>query len=288
MHVHDVISACVCSGAQRTGDRAARKGKTDQGDRRADDCGGHDLIDPLDPRELDGDCDDDIHKSCEQGADQKSEISERHGRRSRKRRRHRSDEGERTAEEYRALEFGKELIDERARACAEERRRDGHIASRHAVDGDRDCDGRRKNGEQLLQREQNDLPGLGSVFDTVDEFHWYDLSLFNAFHVLYHAPPPIARQCEIFVSEILSFCRYTNTNGGQAAPFRRCAGTVSKTSDRRQSGATQTPFPTRPTSANQAQRKHRSQRVRYAVKFTSGKRRSGRGRKNRPCKTDGR
>ena len=177
MEIHCVASADEGGVSDGLSHRASREGKSDERNRGADDDGGHDLIDPANACELDDNGDDDVDKSRKHGADQDSKIADRlgrraHGRRACKCRSHRTDEGKGAAEEYGAFELGKEQVDERARACAEQRRRNGHIAFCHAVDLNGDGNGRRQDRQQLLQREQDDLPGLGSVFDTVDELHW--------------------------------------------------------------------------------------------------------------------
>ena len=173
MQIHHIVPAVVRDGAQRIRDRTARKGKSDQRNRRPDDDGGHDLVDPANARKLDGNCDDDIYKSRKYRTDQKAEIAHRHGSRSRKCRSHRTDKCKRASEEHGALEFGEEQIDERSRPRAEQCRRDRHIAPRQTVDLHRDGNGRRKDRKQLLQCKQDQLPGLWSVFHAVNEFHWY-------------------------------------------------------------------------------------------------------------------
>ena len=79
---------------------------------------------------------------------------------------HRVDERERRAEEYGALEFGKELIDDRACARAEQCSRSGHSVSDNCGNGN----GRRHDGKQLLDRKYDQLTGFRSVVYIVDQF----------------------------------------------------------------------------------------------------------------------
>ena len=122
---------------------------------------------PVDP----DDGDDDVYEPREDRADNEAETAQSHGNAARKSRGHRTDKGERTAQKHGAPEFGKELINQRARARAEQRRRDRHVASRVAVDNDRHGDRRRKDREQLLQSKQDQLARFGFVLDSVDELH---------------------------------------------------------------------------------------------------------------------
>ena len=163
---HD-ITACTrvdTGAAERVLNGAARQRKSDQCNRRPDDRRRHDFIDPFDAHAFDDNGDDDVHESREHGADDQSQIPQSRGNAARKRRRHRADKRERTAKEHGTAEFGEKLVHERART----RRRNGHPVADNHRHGDR-C---RKNREQLLQREQDQLPGLRSVFYAIDQFHW--------------------------------------------------------------------------------------------------------------------
>ena len=173
IEIHNV-TARIAYGNAAEGilDSAARQRKADERDRRPDDRRGHDFIDPLDAHKFDDDRNDDIHEPRKHGADQQAEVPHRHGDPARECRAHRTDKRERTAEEYRAAEFCKKKIDERSGARAEQRRRNGHVAARCGVDLHRHRDRRGEDCEQLLQREQDQLPGFGSVFYSVNQVHW--------------------------------------------------------------------------------------------------------------------
>ena len=95
MKIHHIVSGSVRNGTQCIGDRTARKGKTDEGNRRSDNDGGHHLVDPLDARKVHGNGNDDIYEPGKHGADQKPQIAHRHGRRPGERRRHRADKRKR-------------------------------------------------------------------------------------------------------------------------------------------------------------------------------------------------
>lgn len=98
MQIHHIVAACVRCRADRLRNGAARERKTDEGDRGADDDGGHELIDPADAREFDGDRNDDVHKTREHRADEKAQIAKRHRNAACERCRHRADESKGTAQ----------------------------------------------------------------------------------------------------------------------------------------------------------------------------------------------
>lgn len=142
--------------------------KADDGDRRPDDRCGHHLIDPLDADQLDDDGDDHIHQPRKDRADDEAEIAQRRRYAARECRRHRADEGEGTAQKYGAFELCEQQVHDGARACAEQRRRNGHAVA----DDHRHGDGRRQDRQQLLQSEEDELPRFGPVFHAIDKLHW--------------------------------------------------------------------------------------------------------------------
>ena len=168
MGVHD-ISACtgIVSAGQRVTDGIPCEGKTDDGDRGADDDGGHQLIDPADSGSLDDQSDHDIDKAREHCADEQTGIADLNGGRAAESCEHGAEEREGRAEEHRAFELGEAEVDERADACAEQGCRLAHAV---ADDGG-NSDGRGENGEQLLQREYDQLAEFRLVLGLIDEFH---------------------------------------------------------------------------------------------------------------------
>ena len=149
-------------------DRVARERKSDDRDGRSDDDCRHDLVDPFDARELHDDRDNDIDETGEACADDQAEVTEFHGGNgARERGEHRAEERERASEEDRASELREEQVNERADACAEQRRRLAHAVA----DDGRDRDGRRHDREQLLQCEEQHLTEFRFVLNVVDQIH---------------------------------------------------------------------------------------------------------------------
>ena len=108
----------------------AGKRKTDDGNGRTDDHGGHQLIDPFHAGKLDDNGDDHIHKTCENSADDKTEVADRHGSGARKGGCHGAEECKGRAEEHGAFELGKgQGVHERTHACARTMRRRGPLPS---------------------------------------------------------------------------------------------------------------------------------------------------------------
>ena len=137
------------------------------GDRRPDDHGGHQFIDPRHTETADDQGDDHIDQTGQRRTDDETEVSDRDRNGTSESGAHRAEEGEGGTEEDRALELGEELIDQRAAAGTEE-----GGGSRHSVtDGHRHRDRGGQNGEELLQGEHEDFGELGFVLDTVDELH---------------------------------------------------------------------------------------------------------------------
>ena len=147
-------------------DSRARKRKTDEGNGGADDCGGHHLVDPLGACQLDDQRKDHVDQSSEGSTQHQTEIAQRAVTcRAGKRRQHGADEGKGRAQENGAAEFGEELVDQRAHACAEEGRGGGHPVA----DDHRNGDGGSHDRKELLEREDQKLREFGSVVDVVNE-----------------------------------------------------------------------------------------------------------------------
>lgn len=85
-HGNQLISARICR--LKVIYRVTGKGKSDNGNRRSDDDGRHELINPFYADKLHDNGNDHIDKSCEYRAEDKAEIAERHCGRSRKCGRH--------------------------------------------------------------------------------------------------------------------------------------------------------------------------------------------------------
>ena len=156
-------------------DGVAREAQADDGDGGSDDDRGHQLVDPLDAAELDDQGDGDINEARDQGAEDQAGIADGDGGRAAEGGEHGADEGEGRAEEHRAGAPGEEQIHDGADAGAEQSRRSAHPVA----DDRRNRDGRRHDGEQLLQRKEDNLSELRSVFDTVDKIHTFSLLLFS-------------------------------------------------------------------------------------------------------------
>ena len=158
------------------------KAQTDDGNRGADNDRGHQLIDPLDAADLHDGSDHDVHKARHSGTDDQAgkahvdsglrggSAGESGG--------HGGQEGEAGAEEHRALEPGEEQVNDGADAGAEQRSALAHHARSftecrdNRVIGDRrHSDGRRQDGQQLLEGEDNQLSNLRPVVDFVNKIH---------------------------------------------------------------------------------------------------------------------
>ena len=147
-------------------DRIAGKRETDDRNRRTDNDSGHQLIDPLYACKFYDDGDHNVYETCEDRAEDQSEIAEAHGHTACKSRSHRAEERKRRSEEYRAVCLGKEDVHERTYARTEERR-----SGLHAVaDDDRHNESCRHDRKQLLDRKYDQLTELRLVFNVVDQF----------------------------------------------------------------------------------------------------------------------
>ena len=171
----DIHGAAFHVAAHQVADGVAREAQTDDGDGGSDDDRGHQLVDPLDAAELDDQGDDDIHQACDQGAEDQAGITDGDGGRAAEGGEHGTDEGEGRAEEHRAGAPGEEQIHDGADAGTEQSRRSAHPVA----DDRRNRDGRRHDGEQLLQSKEDNLSKLRPVFDTVDKIHTFSLLLFS-------------------------------------------------------------------------------------------------------------
>ena len=141
--------------------------KSDDCDGRSDDDCGHKFVEPLDACEFDYYCDDDVYQSCEDRAEDKSEISQLHGYAACECRAHRSEECERTAQEHGAAEFGEKQINERSYACSEQCCGCAHSVSydhRHGNGCSHDC-------QQLLQSKYDCFAPARLVLYIINEFH---------------------------------------------------------------------------------------------------------------------
>ena len=161
---------------EQIADGVSGKGESDDRDGRADDDGGHDLIDPVYADELDNSSDDDIYESGEECTDDEAEPAERHRNAACEGCEHGVDECERRAEEDRALSLGEQQVNQSADAGAE------HCGGRSqaVADDHRDRDGGGENGEHLLERKDHQLAGLGFGFYVESEFHCETIPFFIA------------------------------------------------------------------------------------------------------------
>ena len=142
-------------------------------------------FDNQDDNQDDNQGDDDIHQACDQGAEDQAGVADGDGRRAAEGGEHGTDEGEGRAEEHRAGAPGEEQIHDGADAGTEQSRRSAHPVA----DDRRNRDGRRHDGEQLLQRGEDNLSELRSVFDTVDKIHTFSLLLFSICLLFYRKRP---------------------------------------------------------------------------------------------------
>ena len=155
------------SAGSKIADRVTRKRQTDDSHGRAHHHGGHQFVQPVHARFFHHQRDDHVYKPRKACADNQSEIPHRHRNAARERRHHRSDERKRRAEEHRASEFREKQIHDRTYARAEQSGGLRHTVPHHGGHGDR----RRKNREQLLQREYQRFSERRFVFHIVNEFH---------------------------------------------------------------------------------------------------------------------
>ena len=129
------------------------QGKTDQRNGGADNCCGHQLVDPGNAHKLYDDRDYNVNESGKCSANQKAKISEAHRSTACKSGAHRADKCEGRAQEYGAAEFGEQLINKSADACTEQCGGDGHTVSYDCGN----CDGCCHDGKQLLEGKNKKL-----------------------------------------------------------------------------------------------------------------------------------
>ena len=152
---------------QQIADSIACERKTDDGNGRTNNDSGHQLVDPSNTNELDDQRDNDINQACQNGTEDQAHVAEGHRNATGKGSCHRAEECEGRAKKYRALELGEELVNESTDTCTEQ-----CGSGRHAVsDNDRNDQGCRHDGKQLLDGEDDQLVKLGFVADIVDELH---------------------------------------------------------------------------------------------------------------------
>ena len=125
------------------------------------------LVDPAGTGEPDHYRDDHVYETGHDGSDDHAEVAERGGDASGERGEHRGEECERGAEEHGTPEFGQHEVNEGSDAGSEECRRLRHPVSYYRGHRYRG----REDRQQLLEREDNDLPRFGSVANVVDKFH---------------------------------------------------------------------------------------------------------------------
>jgi len=152
-------------------DCVAGERKTYNSNRRADNCGRHQLIDPLNACKLNYKRDDHVNETCENSTDDKSEITQSHRNTARECSSHRTDERKGRAEEHGALKFCEEKVDDSTDAGTEESRNRAHFISRVACYDNRNDESSSHNCEELLDSKDDYLRKLRFVLDTVDEFH---------------------------------------------------------------------------------------------------------------------
>ena len=165
--VHHKRGAVVFRKVQRIANRVARKRQTDDGNRGADDDRRHQLVDPCDACKFHDEGDHNVDKTGKDRTDDDACIARFRGHSAGKRGKHGAEEGEGRAEEHRAAELREEQINDGADACAKQRRRLAHAVADNGGHGD----GGRKDGKQLLERENDQLAEFGFVFDSVDKIH---------------------------------------------------------------------------------------------------------------------
>ena len=170
------VDGTACGGGLEVADGVTCQGQTDDGDGGADDGGGHELGDPLDAHQFNDQGDQHVDETGHGGADDETHITGLGGCGTREGGAHGADEGEGGAQEHGALEAGEELVDQRADTRAQQsgggahlRGEGGHRAA--GVDDDGHHQGGGHDGQELLDGEDDDLTGLRSVLDAVDEFH---------------------------------------------------------------------------------------------------------------------
>ena len=177
----DIHGTAFHVAAHQVADGVSRKTQSDDGDGGSDNHRRHQLVNPLDTAEFDDQGNGDIHETRDQGAEDQSGIADGNGCRTAEGGEHGADEGEGRAEKHGAGAPGEEQIHDGADTGTEQGRRGTHAVADNC--GHRD--GRRHDGEQLLQRKENYLSEFRLVFDTVDEIHtFYSFSFLYACFLL--------------------------------------------------------------------------------------------------------
>ncbi len=189
-HFHHLLAVYGASDGHTEGDKTAKKAeirisfcnaaffqiadsvsckrKTDDSDGRTDNDSGHKFCNPFNAAEFNDEGECYVNETCKYGAEKQTGKAGSVGDGACKSSTHRTEECEGRTKEYRALEFGKQEINESTYAGTEESR-----GSAHAVTDDSgNCDGCSKDSQELLKSEDEDLFYRGFVFDIVDEFHF--------------------------------------------------------------------------------------------------------------------
>ena len=156
------------AGSHKITHRVARERKTDDGDRRSDDHGRHQLVDPLDAAELYDDGKNHIYKTCKQRAEDQAEVAEGDGAAGAgEGREHGSEEGKGASQENRAAEFCEKQVNDGSDTRTEK----GCCLAHAVADNGGHRNGGGHDGEKLLERKQDRLPKLGLVFDSIHQIH---------------------------------------------------------------------------------------------------------------------
>ena len=161
----------------KVADGVSGQRKADDGDGRPNDHDGHELLDPANTGNFNDNCNQNVDKSCQNGAYDQAGIAERHGHAACKRGGHAAEEGEGAAEEDRAAEFGEKQVDECADACAQQRGGGAESAAGGAVDDDGHDQCRGHDGQKLLNRKDQRLAEFRLVLYSVDHVHCFVLRL---------------------------------------------------------------------------------------------------------------
>ena len=149
-----------------------RERKTDQSNGGAYNYGRHKLVDPCHACKLNNDCDNNVNEACKNCTEDNSRVACGSRSRSAECCKHRSDKREGRTQENGAAEFGEELINEGANACAEQCGGGGHAVSYDH----RNRDGCGQNSQHLLECEDEQFGKLRPIFDAIDKFGSHDLS----------------------------------------------------------------------------------------------------------------